>query len=752
MPNIRFAPLLTFCLLAATGLAFSDQLPNLQSGGFSLRANMNGDVCLYDRAGDAVVTMGGIDLVWGKGKTDGGLAKAVTLSDNTPAIETDYNTTGDQVPATLRIQSRYTLSGEHLHYRNDIWGPDDLNVGGTMMGRQFPTESVAGVAAKVTRWTRDTAGGIPFEVPDGAVIVYKTANRTIQIVAPGSNSSWEGAAMMHCPATRVESGHFVAEGDVIVSSSRPATAAAIAAGRPVALDIWTDHPYNIWDNASVPFAVHAQVSNTSSSVRTIETNWWARDYDGNVVGKGSMTRGFQPMESYNTTLHFPTPKRGMVFVEVDVKSGSNEVFRRTNLAVVPPYHFESGDESVFGISAMFPLPTQADAVQLLQRIGVRWLRSTSLSGDQARSAGLDQNYHTSTTPNGKTDQFSDDPTAKKQWIDDNLKKADAGAAHYWEVFNEWNSIGGYGKGQEASGYVSNWLQPIRSEKQQTGAKVQIMSMGLAGMDTAFATKMHDAGGWDLIDAFGLHVGRGNYTADYPGDTCVAGQQCDYWNFLESIRTANSLLAKFGPKPLWITEVYACTQPNSWWHDSFRHAAENVVLQYALAMEEGVRVMDWYQLNDGVWYDQSGVDPTNSEYYYGLLSSDLSPKPSLLAYQTIAKALDRAVFVRWMRFPDPMAKGLLFDTPKGPVAVLWNRADGMILNTNHVSKAKTYSEPEPWVETWKTRTPVKLLADKAVTVVDCIGRETVVPCLHGAVTVMLDGAPRIVYGLARDAAR
>jgi hypothetical protein len=106
----------------------------------------------------------------------------------------------------------------------------------------------------------------------------------------------------------------------------------------------------------------------------------------------------------------------------------------------------------------------------------------------------------------------------------------------------------------------------------------------------------------------------------------------------------------------------------------------------------------------------------------------------------------------MRFPDPMAKGLLFDTPKGPVAVLWNRADGMILNTNHVSKAKTYSEPEPWVETWKTRTPVKLLADKAVTVVDCIGRETVVPCLHGAVTVMLDGAPRIVYGLARDAAR
>lgn len=38
-----------------------------------------------------------------------------------------------------------------------------------------------------------------------------------------------------------------------------------------------------------------------------------------------------------------------------------------------------------------------------------------------------------------------------------------------------------------------------------------------------------------------------------------------------------------------------------------------------------------------------ADPDNVEYHYGLTNRDLSPKPSLLAYATAARALDQAAF-------------------------------------------------------------------------------------------------------------
>lgn len=96
------------------------------------------------------------------------------------------------------------------------------------------------------------------------------------------------------------------------------------------------------------------------------------------------------------------------------------------------------------------------------------------------------------------------------------------------------------------------------------------------------------GGWDLIDAFAYHPGRGNFTPDYipPGDDWSTGADGTYWNFYGGLRQLKALMAEHGEKEIWLTEAYAPTKPNSWWHDTYRHAAENVLLTLALAKAEG----------------------------------------------------------------------------------------------------------------------------------------------------------------------
>jgi hypothetical protein len=266
------------------------------------------------------------------------------------------------------------------------------------------------------------------------------------------------------------------------------------------------------------------------------------------------------------------------------------------------------------------------------------------------------------------------------------------------------------------------------------------------MDDVFARAMYDAGLARLTNVFNLHPGRGNVTPDY------ASNSGTYWNFLGSVRAAKRMMSEHGNQDgeLWLTEVYAPTRPNSWWDDTYRTAAENVVLTAALALAEGVTSLMWFQLHDNVKTHPHGASPGNREFHFGLMLRDRSPKPSLLAYANIAEQLDEARFVRWLPFPDaPARQGLHFQTPRGDLAVLWTRDDGYTLNTRQVRDGAFIPAPEPWADAWKTKRKVTLPVHRdrdRVTEIDPIGRRRTLPVKEGAVTVTLDGAPRLYYGL------
>ena len=161
------------------------------------------------------------------------------------------------------------------------------------------------------------------------------------------------------------------------------------------------------------------------------------------------------------------------------------------------------------------------------------------------------------------------------------------------------------------------------------------------------------------------------------------------------------------------------------------------------MAEGVAAIHFYQLHDGVWHDIGGVNEKDGEYHYGLLMRDNSLKPSAMAYAAAAEALDGAKFVKYYEPEKSKVRGMIFDTPRGKLAILYDRTEGYTLSKN----SKNFGHPEPWVSSWKVKHDVKFpVSGESITVIDPIGRARTIPAKNGKVTLTLDGAPLMVLGL------
>jgi len=85
--------------------------------------------------------------------------------------------------------------------------------------------------------------------------------------------------------------------------------------------------------------------------------------------------------------------------------------------------------------------------------------------------------------------------------------------------------------------------------------------------------------------------------------------------------------------------------------------------------------------------------------------------------------------------------MLFDTPRGPMAIVYDRTDGF-----HQAKLNP-KQLEPWVDYWKSKVKTTFTSDrKEVTVIDILGRAETVPVINGNAELELTGSPKIVYGL------
>lgn len=713
--------------------------PVLHGDGFSITTEGKGvSVLLSDAAGKPVQRFRGYRID-PETEVETGVASVGLSPDGVQALVIDYDTPG--APQGTSVRGTFAPRGRVLEIVFDIAAPGSASLRNGMLRREpvdtsWARESAAGVAV----WQRDPRGGIPFQADARLVYRQQVADATLAIVTDTGYTSWRDGHRLHLPGLSVTEGSYRARAQVVLGAeTRPAMIEAQTAERPLAVDLTTDRPFNIWDSGDEPLVVRAAIWN-GGPARSLTLTWSARDFDGTVIAERTVQVQADASSPIDDELRIPLTERGMAFVGLTVRAGTDSAFARTNVAVLPPHEFtETAETSMFGLAADYLLDTE-DERRLIKRIGVRHSRHTHFTVEQAKTYGFTQHRLVSPDP----DAYKGDAPGLARYVKGVLDGAEkAGATHY-ECANEWNMRGGgLRSGDGATAYVTKWLRAFSRELRARKSPMGLLPVGLAGMDDVYAKAMYDAGLTRYTKAFNLHPGRGNVTPDY------APTSGGYWNFLGSVRTARRMMRERGNEDgeLWLTEVYAPTRPNAWRDDTYRHAAENVVLTAALALSENVTSLLWFQLHDNVKGHPNGASPGNREFHFGLLLRDRSPKPSLLAYANIAEHLDGARFARWLSFEDePQRRAMHFHTPRGPLVIMWSRADGHALNMDPARDGGFFPAPEPWVDTWRTKEKVALPARRDVVEIDAIGRRRRIAAANGTVTVTLDGAPRLYYGL------
>lgn len=721
----------------------------LTAGGISILASVGGRVAIRD--GADVVRMQGSrfqvkDTAAGILVSTGGTPSLVTLPDGTPAIRMDY-----VMPAaagSTTVFGLFTVSTNHAHLEWHVAGPATLVPDGFSFSRAIVSASEPERFVPITEWARDSGGGIPFERTAG--VAFASAWNTLHglLLLERSKKDWTNATWVHSPGVLQPDGGYLSSAEFFFSSTRPSATASIGTSRALGVEIWTDKPFNIWETAGEPMTVHVQVANGAASSRPVDLSWWVRDFNGVLLASETITATIGATSTLDHSFTVSAPAYGIATAEISAVSGQDEAFARTNLTVMPNRPFTPNPASMFGI-ANYPwlqVPSAAALLDLWQRVGIKRVRISYEGGPGLPPSAFDARgiqHNIELQPDlAATDQVA------HQWAVANTTKAIEAGAEYFEVGNELNRP--FNTGVAAQAYIDKALRPVHDEIAARGAELKILNNGLAGMDKPWVQNFVAGGGWDLIDGFAYHPGRGNFTADYipPGTDWGAGGTGSYWNYYGGLKQIKQLMQQYGAKDIWLTEAYACTRPNGWWNDTYRHAAENILLTLALARAEGVRNVMWYQFHDSVNGAPQVASPENVEYHFGLMNRDVSAKPSLLAYATAAFALDHASFLGWLAFDDPNHRGLLFDTPEGELAVLWNRADGYILNADHDPSGWHFPAPETWVDPWPTKTPLAVpTVGDTVTQVDVIGQTTTIPATGRTAQLVLDGAPRLYYGLA-----
>lgn len=233
---------------------------------------------------------------------------------------------------------------------------------------------------------------------------------------------------------------------------------------------------------------------------------------------------------------------------------------------------------------------------------------------------------------------------------------DRGQVKYWEIWNEPN-LRKYG--YENTIYTVpdfvRLLDVARAAAKAADPETIIVLGGVASIwgdlptpedydVTTYLRMLHDAGGWNSFDVLAIHPYR-------PGPPEAGSWRRDTtMDFEAELRAVDGLLAEFGNKPVWLTEV-AWSAYTGTYGVSETDQAAFLVRMYLLAMSHpSVQRVFWYSLrdetSDRAAYDRPIFSQSEPEYHFGLLQRTfpLLPdqsnlrKPAFIAYRTMTDIL------------------------------------------------------------------------------------------------------------------
>ncbi len=744
------------CSMVASVVCAADA-PRIADEHCALRFE-NGKILVSDASGLDILAIGKIRFVWDRPIA---VPKSAAVKDGKIEIDYAIENAGTN---DIQMTGSAFLTGHGFRLELQAKIPPNVKSGGQMIDivRLNKTTKEATVTkcgywkrCKPAEWKDFYRAGVPFEVRSAYMKPYRSPTQTFWCL----NTGWSGDRT-ECPGFPRKSKDGVFRGSIEfltgVDSENPHLAAAGKDGRPFVMSFSTKKPFNIFEGGK-PSAKLA-ISSLVSGVR--ELHVIARDFDGKVVREKTKKLRVKKGETQEFGLTLPAFDcgRGIYFLEASLKmeDGAEECFTRTTLAVLPPHTFHHREKS---IAAMAAYPHNENAYRLMERLGVAILRD----GDHNF---FKTNYNMTAYRAVHAPPYMFDPGNAKH------------AAHLERTMIEplkrqgnpclefGNEIGWKKSAAERTRLVKcydSWVTAIQRRLDEENLNVKLITFGLQPDYTmAMMGEMKELGIFDRVSALNLHPGRGYYTADH-----VHGG----WVYRGIIQRARAKFAEMGyrDKDIHMSECYACTHPNDGWKDSYRRAAENTLLNLVIAAAEpNVKSMMFFKLDQGISSDPNayplastnGITTINSEYDFGLLMRDNSPKPSLLSYAATCEHLDGATFLRELSANE---KGSLrafeFKTPRGNLAVLYDRIEGGNYNAlwqrerprDAPKGLNLYRDLEAWEKHWTKSVGHTFKATaKDVTLIDVIGRaRTITPDKNGTVTLDLDGEPVMVYGIDLD---
>lgn len=233
---------------------------------------------------------------------------------------------------------------------------------------------------------------------------------------------------------------------------------------------------------------------------------------------------------------------------------------------------------------------------------------------------------------------------------------DLGYIKYWELWNEPNLAQfGYESGLYTVQDFVRILEVGRAAALAADPEAKIVMGGLASVwgDSPsehdkdyfeYLLGVAEAGGWDLVDILAVHM----YRPDSPeGSTGGRYLAMDLRTELDHL---DELLARYGPKPVWITEMGWPTS-KVWPGVDEDTQAFYLVRSYILAIAHpSIEKLFWYDFrNDtdpAAAYEYPWYNDLNEQFHYGLLRRiyPLDPnhgdlrKPSFVAFRTMTRML------------------------------------------------------------------------------------------------------------------
>lgn len=633
----------------------------------------------------------------------------------------------------------------------------------------FPQKITGARTEALIRWVQPTgvhpwevAGDTPYLATEGQLRAVFFGDTALAMIWSEYDSDWiygnnpERARFSRCrppastPGTRTLRTAFLV---VPVEELEPASLAAEAAGQPLALSVHTGRLGNLFEPGEEA-AVEYRVYNVTEQDQTGTLALEAWSYQGEPLLRETVALQIPALKPHVLTRRLPPGRRGVVFLASRLAWPGGETIHRTTLGFLPERHANGPrPDSPFGLAAVIANPQAypdqfdlATVLPLAERIGVRWIRggwipfrSEVTEEDEAHARRKVELLHQhGILPHVQWSSSVPKPEEQEDFRQRLLASLQRfqGMRLYLEVGNELNFS------SRAAEYVDQMLRPIHDIMRSVCPQGKILSMGLGGVGQEWLEEFVAAGGMDLIDVLSIHPGSFPRAPEF-------WEGWRGWVFRPQVMDALKAAREHRNKEVWITEVYAPVHPERSGLD-LRTSADYLVRTYVCALALGVKVTEWYQFQDGIWFARR-PQADDVEYNFGLVYTDLAPKPAYVAYGAMTEQLEGATYRGRLDLGAEDLYGVRFQRDGETVDVLWSYREKHETDLPWwppENYAQASRQPgEPWVERWREPVMVELPAVGPVAKADLMGNTQELAPENGKVKLSLTGSPIYVRGLS-----